>query len=103
MYHCTLGYYCTSGVDRPMPGAANDSVTANCTCPDQAFYTGVGGVCPLGHYCPTGSASPVPCAAGTYADKVGLAECLITPEGYYTLSNASEFLSTPCPAGKKYL
>ncbi|XP_069122179.1 multiple epidermal growth factor-like domains protein 6 [Argopecten irradians] len=97
--NCSAGYYCSSGVDRPQPGASNDSVAANCTCPDQAFYTGVGGICPLGHYCPEGSATPTACAAGTYAKSTGLAECAGCLEGYYCLVNASEYLTSPCPAG----
>ena len=32
------GYYCTSGVDRPDPGAGMDVI--NCSCPDQTVFTG---------------------------------------------------------------
>lgn len=95
-----IGYYCTSGVDRPKPGASNDTTTANCTCPDQTYFTGVGGVCPVGHYCPQGSPSPVPCAAGTYADTVGQSMCWTCPQGYYCLANSTDFLSSPCPVGE---
>lgn len=95
-----VGYYCTSGVDRPKPGASNDTTTANCTCPDQTYFTGVGGVCPVGHYCPQGSPSPVPCAAGTYADTVGQSMCWTCPQGYYCLANSTDFLSSPCPVGE---
>ncbi|XP_062603182.1 uncharacterized protein LOC134264959 [Saccostrea cucullata] len=97
--NCSAGYYCTSGVDRPKPGASNDTATANCTCPDQAFYTGVGGVCPVGHYCPEGSPAPVPCVAGTYADSEGQSVCWTCPEGYFCLANSTDFLSSPCPVG----
>ena len=67
------GYFCTSGVDRPDPGADNDTIS--CTCPDQAVFTGVGGVCPLGHYCPQGSERALPCLAGNYADREGMMDC----------------------------
>lgn len=100
IYFISVGYYCTSGVDRPKPGASNDTSTANCTCPDQAFFTGVGGVCPVGHYCPQGSPSPVPCASGTYADTEGLSVCWTCPQGYYCLANSTGFLPSPCPVGE---
>ncbi|XP_023933458.1 uncharacterized protein LOC106181652, partial [Lingula anatina] len=95
--NCSEGYYCTSGVDRPTPGA--DNSTINCTCPDQATFTGVGGVCPLGHYCPLGTTVAQPCNAGTYAAMVGMSLCTVCPQGFYCMANASEFLSTPCPEG----
>ena len=37
LYHPS-GYYCTSGVDRQDPGASSDTI--NCTCPEQAVFTG---------------------------------------------------------------
>ena len=94
-----LGFYCTSGVDRPMPGASNDTTGINCTCPTQAYFTGVGGVCPIGHYCVGGSDLPVPCDPGTYADQEGFDACLTCPEGYYCLSGATEYLNASCPVG----
>lgn len=96
----STGYYCTSGVDRPMPGASNDTTGVNCSCPTQAFHTGVGGVCPMGHHCPTGSDLPTACAAGSYADQEGLAACLTCPEGYYCLAGAQGFLNASCPVGE---
>ncbi|RUS80256.1 hypothetical protein EGW08_011985, partial [Elysia chlorotica] len=97
---CDTGFYCTSGVDRPRPGASNDTtLTTNCSCPSNTFYTGVGGPCPLGHYCPAGSDLPVPCAAGTYADEELLGACKLCPAGYFCLTNSSEFLSSVCPQG----
>jgi hypothetical protein len=105
-WQCVLylsGYYCTSGVDRPMPGASNDTTGVNCSCPTQAFHTGVGGICPLGHYCPTGSDLPTPCAAGSYADQEGLSACLTCPEGYYCLAGAQGFTNATCPVGQCHL
>ena len=86
-------------MDRPNPGKAND--TANdptCACPGN---NGIGGVCPLGHHCPAASEYPQPCDAGSYADQIGMWNCTVCPPGYYCLANASDFLSTPCPTGKK--
>lgn len=83
-----------------MPGASNDTVGNNCSCPDQVYYTGVGGVCPLGHYCPVGSPAAIPCVPGSYADVISLSECKVCPQGFYCLANASDFTSTPCPTGK---
>ena len=94
------GYYCTSGVDRPMPGASNDTNAANCSCPLSVYHTGVGGICPIGHYCPTGTDIPKGCNAGSYTDLEGQSVCTTCPAGFYCLTNATEFLSTPCPVGK---
>ena len=51
-----------------MPGASNDSVTANCTCPVSTYFTGIGGICPVGHYCPNGTKyhDEFPCPVGTF-------------------------------------
>ena len=97
------GYYCISGVDRPMPGASNDSVTANCTCPVSTYFTGIGGICPVGHYCPTGTDIPNECPAGSYTDMLGQSSCTTCPEGFYCLTNATEFLATPCPVGMYFM
>ena len=86
-----------------MPGASNDTAGINCSCPTQAFHTGVGGVCPLGHYCQVGSDLPTACAAGTYADQEGLSACLTCPEGYYCLAGATGFTNTSCPVGEYVL
>ena len=86
-----------------MPGASNDSVTANCTCPVSTYFTGVGGICPVGHYCPTGTDIPNECAAGSYTDMIGQSSCTTCPEGFYCLTNATEFLATPCPVGMYFM
>jgi len=99
--YCIAGYYCTSGVDRPNPGANNVTLTdPSCACPTQAYFTGVGGVCPLGHYCPSDSSHALPCEAGSYADREGMAVCTVCPASYYCLANSTEFLTAPCPVGK---
>ncbi|XP_071505048.1 uncharacterized protein [Diadema antillarum] len=98
--NCSAGYYCTSGVDRPDPGADNDTlVNSTCACPAQTYFTGEGGICPIGHYCPEGSSEPIPCEAGTYTSIPQQALCTVCPEGYYCLANATEFESTRCPMG----
>ena len=70
-----------------------------CSCPEQAFHRGVGGICPLGHYCPEGSEVSIPCAAGYYADVEGQVLCTRCPVGFYCLLGATEYLSTPCASG----
>lgn len=97
----SLGYYCTSGVDRPQPGAPNDTAVTGCSCPQNTYFTGVGGICPLGHYCPTGSDRPLGCSPGSYADEEGLALCKLCPAGYYCMINATDFVTSECPEGKK--
>ncbi|KAF6036715.1 hypothetical protein EB796_004987 [Bugula neritina] len=91
------GYYCTSGVDRPNPSVTNETV--NCTCPEQSYFTGAGGICPNGSYCPEGSELPTPCEPGTYSDELGLSVCKTCMEGHYCLLEADNFVSTPCPLG----
>ena len=92
-----VGYYCTSGVDRSNPGASNETI--NCTCSEQSFNTGIGGICPLGHYCPPDTVIPIPCEAGSYADMAGMFACTECPQGFYCLANSTEFLSQECPQG----
>ena len=97
---CSAGYYCSSGVDRPDPGATEiDIVDVTCSCPEVAFHRGVGGKCPLGHYCPEGSPAAIPCVAGYYVDTTGESVCTVCPAGYYCETGAEEYASTPCPTG----
>ena len=96
-YTFFVGYYCTSGVDRPNPGASNETI--NCTCPERSFYTGIGGICPPGNYCPPDTVIPIPCEAGSYADMAGMSTCTECPEGFYCVANSTEFLSQECPQG----
>ena len=92
------GYYCESGVDRPNPGS--DNSTVNCSCPERAVHTGIGGVCPLGHYCPLASARALACFAGTFADREGMSQCSECLEGYYCVANSTHYSSQPCPQGE---
>ena len=85
VFHLISGYFCTIGVNVPMPNAS---------------YTGTGGVCTVGHRCPAGSNIPDPCPAGTYNDMEGQEDCLTCPEGYFCLASAGSFSSNPCPVGK---
>ena len=70
-----------------------------CSCPDEAFHRGVGGICPLGHYCPEGSDLATQCPAGYYADTTAQSVCTICPARYYCEAGAEEYASTECPIG----
>lgn len=58
--------------------------------------------CPAGHVCPAGAEVPDPCPTGTYNPHTGMddlgEDCLISPEGYYTIE-ASTNLTGVCAPG----
>ena len=81
--NCSAGYYCTAGVDTPIPTGVE----------------GIGGLCPIGSYCPEASFQPIPCQQGTYNELTGQSSCLDCPQGYYCPENTSDYSIYPCPIG----
>ncbi|KAH8053011.1 hypothetical protein JL720_14795 [Aureococcus anophagefferens] len=58
--------------------------------------------CPAGYYCPTATAKPQPCPAGTFNRNTGMdarEDCVITPQGYYSISATSNFTDYKCAPG----
>ena len=91
---CDEGFYCTSGVDTPMPLLLNDT-----QCLLDRVHQSVGDLCPVGYYCPRGSGYPQPCPAGSYQNSAGSSQCETCPPGYYCLTNTSDYTVNMCPGG----
>ncbi|KAH8067766.1 calcium ion binding protein [Aureococcus anophagefferens] len=94
------------GRQEPEPcGVGNHSAAARCTyCPEGMarapdLYRDA---CPAGYYCPTATAKPQPCPAGTFNRNTGMdarEDCVITPQGYYSISATSNFTDYKCAPG----
>ena len=110
---CPAGYYCTSGLDEPMPCDEGNycpkGSTGGLTCPDGTFgRTGRNKLenpdqctpCIAGRYC-NGGKDAGPCIAGYYCD-VGASKpnqiSRLCPTGHYCLQGAE--LPTRCDPGK---
>ena len=103
---CPKNYYC------PLKGM-KDTDLKNYKCPPGfVCVNGLNGIdhhpdlendfCPVGYYCEGRATDPIACPAGYYNPSKGrkaLADCTVTPAGYYTTSGASSYLSNPCSTG----
>ena len=54
--------------------------------------------CPVAKWCPGGRTPPKPCSAGTFANVVGLAQCVDCPAGTFQ-SKSGETVCDPCTPG----
>ena len=106
--NCEIGYYC------PEVGISKANKLALYVCPAGMYCNDLAthGLsiypnlddhgCIVGNYCPAGTIAPVPCPSGTYNPVRGrgsVSDCLTTVQGYYTISGASSYISTPCSPG----
>lgn len=88
---CQAGYYCDEvGLTQArMLSAKGCPGGLYCPAGTNALPTNVTNPCPMGSCCPFATAAPITCDPGTFANvTTGLALCLTTPSGYYSLEGA---------------
>ncbi|OAF70026.1 hypothetical protein A3Q56_02216, partial [Intoshia linei] len=81
---CTVGYFCTIGLNVAHPDIS-------------ISFVGTGGICPIGQFCKLGSSLPTNCLAGTYQLDTGNGDCIDCPVGFFcTIGSSSPEI---CPVG----
>ena len=108
---CSLGHYCTNGLEYPCPLGVYGNLTAlqvsTCSghCPP-GNYCPPGSVvptkCPKGFYCPDGKVF-LPCPAGTFGAATGLSSVTCSgycEKGHYCLDASTSATSRQCPRGR---
>lgn len=111
---CEAGHYCgsnTTNLSSMISGGGDWSNTEDLAgrcfdgtwCPEgmESAPNMAKNACPRGNYCPSGTQYPLACPAGKYLPSEGGAsesDCIVTPQGYYTISGASN-LTGLCDPG----